>query len=324
MVRSRVRRLAVAAGLTIVVACSGGDSPTEPDNTGNGGGTGTRMTATIDGQAWSASTSAGLVSALQFAPATGGYLIFGNEVTSTGAPGSTMSFTVNNITGPGTYPLGVDAVSVIGGFAAITSSSGTAWTTPISGAAGSITITSLTTTHIAATFEFTATGSAGGATGSRVVTNGVLDAPFQGNVSLPTTLPDSVGSRMTAMLSGAAWNAAIVAAGTSLGYISLTGINSQQTLIITIPQPTATGTYPLGNTPGQILMAWDPNAVAPAGARCCWGVLGDVGSITFTSLTITRAKGTFGAILSPQPGTAARGQLVITNGTFDVGLFHKP
>jgi len=129
---------------------------------------------------------------------------------------------------------------------------------------------------------------------------------------------------MSAPLSGNSWNAAIIAAGTGLGYFSLSGINSQQTLVFTIPQPTATGTYPLNNASGHILLAWDPNAVAPAGARCCWGVQGDVGAITFTSLTTTRAKGTFGAILSAQPGTAARGQLVITNGSFDVGLYHNP
>jgi hypothetical protein len=281
------------------------------------------MTATIDGQAWSASATPGLMAAIQFGPVTGGYLIFGNEATSSGASGNNLSLTVNNITGPGTYPLGVDGVSVIGGFAGIAASNGGVWVTPISGAAGTITITALTTTHIAGTFEFTAIGSGGGATGTRAVTNGAFDIPFQGNVTLPSTLPDSVGSRMTTSLSGTAWNAAIVAAGTSLGYISMTGINSYQTLVITIPQPAAAGTYALGNAPGQILMAWDPNAVAPAGARCCWGVLGDVGSITFTSLTLTRAKGTFSATHSPQPGTAARGQLVITNGTFDVGLFHQ-
>jgi hypothetical protein len=71
-------------------------------------------------------------------------------------------------------------------------------------------------------------------------------------------------------------------------------------------------------------MAWDPNAVAPAGARCCYGILGDVGTLTITSLTTTRIKGTFTASLRPQPGTAATGTLTISSGTFDIGLFHTP
>jgi hypothetical protein len=315
----------LALVLTSLAACGGGTTDPGDDGNGgdNGGNTGTRMTATIDGQAWSASTIAGNVIALQFNAVSGGYIIIGNEFTQAGGLANTMGITINNIRGLGTYPLGVDAVSVAGGFASVTAGAGGVWTTQISGAAGSITITALTPTHIAGNFNFTATATSGGAAGSRVVTNGVFDAPFQGNVSIPTSLPDSVGSVMTATLNGTAWNAAIIAAGTSATHLSLSGINSSQTLVVTMPRPAGTGTYPLGNNPGSLLFAWDPNAVAPAGARCCWGVVGDVGSITFTSLSTTRARGSFGAVLSPQPGTAATGLLVITNGTFDVGLFHN-
>jgi hypothetical protein len=161
------------------------------------------------------------------------------------------------------------------------------------------------------------------ATGTRVVTSGTFDAPISGNAAAQA-LPDSVGGKFSATLNGTAWNAAIVSAGTSLGYISLSGINDRQTLIFTLPQPTTTGTYQVSNAPGFILKAWDPSAVAPAGARCCWGNVGDVGTITFTSLTKTRARGTLSATLTPQPGTAATGLLVIANATFDVGLFHNP
>jgi uncharacterized protein DUF6252 len=316
----------------LLAACSGdttgpSNSNTSGNNNGNNNGgnsTGTRMTATIDGQSWSAATATGGVVALQFSPRSGGYTIIGTQLSSTGTLTGTITLTVNNISGPGTYPLGVDAVSVYGGFAGITSTPGGTWITPISGAAGTVTITALTATRIAGTFSFNATPSSGGATGTRVVTNGVFDAPFSGSVTIPSTLPDSVGGKMSATLNGTAWNAAIVSAGTSLGYISLSGINDRQTLIFTLPQPAAAGTYQLSNNAGFILKAWDPNAVAPAGARCCWGVVGDIGTITFTSLTKTRAKGTITATLSPQPGTAATGQLVIANLTFDLGLFHNP
>jgi hypothetical protein len=324
-------------GIWLLAACSGDSTgPSNNNNTnnsgnngGNSGGntTGTHMRATIDGQSWAAGTTAGSVTALQFSRISGGYLILGVQLLAGGGIGSTITFTLNNISGPGTYPLGVDAVSVYGGFAGITGGTpGGTWTTPLSGAAGTITITALTTTHIAGTFSFTATpaaSGAGGATGTRVVTAGSFDAPFSGNVTIQA-LPDSVGGKMSATLNGTAWNAGIVSAGTSLGYISISGINDRQTLIFTLPQPAAAGTYQLSNAAGFILKAWDPNAVAPAGARCCWGNLGDVGTITFTSLTKTRAKGTISATLSPQPGTAATGLLVITNLTFDVGLFHNP
>lgn len=314
--------------IALTAACSGGGT-TDPGDNGNGGNnnggggntSGTRMTATVDGQAWSASEAS--VIALQFNAIAGGYIVIANQLTQAGGLGSTLSLTINNIRGPGTYPLGVDAVTVAGGFAGITAGTGGVWTTPLSGAAGSITITALTPTRIAGNFNYTATASSGGATGSRVVTNGVFDAPFQGNVSIPASLPDSVGSVMTATLNGTAWNGAIVSGQTTATHLALSGINSTQTLILTIPRPAGLGTYPLSNNPGSLLYAWDPNAVAPAGARCCWGIVGDIGAITFTSITTTRARGTFGAILSPQPGTAASGLLVITNGTFDIGLYHN-
>jgi hypothetical protein len=280
------------------------------------------MSARINGQAWSAGTAAGMVAALQFAPKSGGYIILGTEQSTTGV-GASITITINNISGPGTYPLGVDAVTVYGGFAGFTAAGGGTWLTPISGAAGMITITALTTTRIAGTFSFTANASSGGATGTRVVTNGEFDAPMQNTAVMPA-LTDSMGGKMSSSLGGQAWNAAIIAAGTSATHFSLTGINDRQTLVLTIPKPTATGTYPLSNAAGSILQAWDPNAVAPAGSRCCYGIAGDVGTITFTSLTVTRAKGTFSATLRPQPGTAATGNLVITNGTFDVGLYHNP
>ncbi len=332
MRRLRSQLAAALIGITVLACSSDSTGPSNNTNTGNNNGntgnnngntTGTRMTATVDGQAWTASTATGGVTALQFSPKSGGYIILGTQLTSTGALGGSMSFTINNISGIGTYPLGVDAVSVYGGFAGITSATGGVWTTPISGAAGTITITALTATRIAATFSFTAAPSSGGATGSRVVTSGVFDAPISGNAVLPV-LTDSIGGKMSGTLNGTAWNAAIVSAGTSLGYISLSGINDRQTLIFTLPLPTAAGTYQLSNNPGFILKAWDPNAVAPAGARCCWGIVGDIGSVTFTSLTKTRAKGTINATLSPMPGTAASGQLVVANLTFDLGLFHNP
>ena len=311
-------------GLLLATACGGG-GPTDPDdgnNDGNNDGNGnptSQMSATIDGQAWS--SAAGSVTALQVSPLNGSYIILG---LGSGAAAS-MSFNITFITRPGTYPLGVDAVSVQGGFAGVTGggATGGTWLTPISGAAGTITITTLTTTRIAGTFTFTATASGGGATGSKVVTNGQFDAPISGNAPI-SVLTDSMGSKMSASLNGQAWNAGIISGQTSATHLSLSGINNLQTLLFTIPKPSATGSYQLSNAPGSILLVWDPNAVAPAGARCCYGIVGDVGTLTITSLTTTRIKGTFTASLRAQAGTAATGTLTITNGSFDIGLFHTP
>ncbi len=318
--RARLLSLYSMSCLLLAVACGGGTTGPDDDNdndgnNGNNGNPTDVLSATIDGQAWS--SPAGSATAIQFAPKSGGYIITG---IGTGVVAS-MTFTINFITRAGTYPLGVDGVSVQGGFAGVTG--GGTWLTPISGAAGTITITTLTTTRIAGTFSYSATPSGGGATGTRTVANGQFDLPISGNAPI-AVLTDSMGSKMSASLSGQAWNAGIVSGQTTATHLALSGINNLQTLILTIPKPTATGAYQLSNQPGSILMAWDPNAVAPAGPRCCYGILGDVGTLTITSLTTTRIKGTFTASLRPQPGTAASGTMTISSGTFDIGLFHTP
>jgi hypothetical protein len=325
---SRLALMTASVCFGLLAGCGGGggDNTTGPTNGGNPGGTTggttgtTQMIATIDGKAWTASS--GGVMAFQVSSASGGYLISGLELTGT-AIGTSLSISINDIPGPGTYPLGTDGVSVAGGFAGVTVGATQTWTTPVSGAAGTITITALTTAHIAGTFSYTASLPTNGATGARVVTSGVFDAPFK-PAAVIKALPDSVGSKMSATLNGQAWNAGIVGGQTGSGFISISGINDKQTILFTIPIPAAAGTYVLNNVLPNFVYAWDPNATKPAGARCCWGVQGDVGTVTFTTLTKTRAKGTFSATLSPQPGTAATGQLTIANGTFDIGLFHNP
>ena len=143
---------------------------------------------------------------------------------------------------------------------------------------------------------------------------------------LPTpvaVLKDSMGSKMSATLNGQAWNAAIVGGQTTATHFSMHGINNLFNLTFTFPKPTAAGTYIITQGPGSILWALDPNAVAPAGARCCYGIVGDRVTFVITSLSTTRAKGSFAGNLRAQPGTAATGSLAIS-GQFDVGLWHTP
>jgi hypothetical protein len=44
------------------------------------------------------------------------------------------------------------------------------------------------------------------------------------------------------------------------------------------------------------------------------------GSLTITSLTSDRVVGTFQFVAEPDPGTAATGQVSVTNGAFDVSF----
>lgn len=320
--RSTIARATLAA---LLVACGGGGGDaTSPSTSGGnqnpGGSTGSsQMTATINGQAFSV-TGVSAVFAAQLDANSGSYLLSGVETASTFR---SITFTLSGISGPGTYPLGVDGVSVAGGAGSVSVNATNVWNTGLSGASGTITITSLTTTRIAGTFAFSANAAGGSATGSQSVTNGSFDAGF-GKTVVIKALADSIGSKMTATLGGQFWNGAIVSGQTSSSFFSISAINDRQTLLFTFPMPAGTGTFQLSNAGGAILQAWDPKSVKPAGARCCWGVAGDVGTITITSLTKTRAKGTFSATLSPQAGTAATGQLTITGGAFDIGLFHTP
>jgi hypothetical protein len=314
-------RVATASiGLLLLAACGGGGSDgTTAPNTGNqnpgGTNTSSNMTATIDGKAWSAGTAI----ALQSDPVGGRYILTGIEI----GTNTSIVLSIGDIAAPGTFPLGVDGVSVAGGFGGVTNLSGQTWNAALSGNSGTITITALTAKHIAGTFSFSATVASNGATGARSVTNGVFDIPFSSDVSIKT-LPDSIGSKMTASLNGQAWNGAIVSGQFSNGFISVSGINDKQTVLFTIAAPTTTGTFPLAYTSPYFVWATDPNSVKPAGTQCCWGVTGDVGTITYTTVTKTRTKGTFSITLSPQPGTAAKGQLTISAGTFDIGMFHTP
>ena len=317
--RSFHRFATASIALWLLAACGGGgDSTTDPTggNQNPGGSNGSsQMTATIDGKAWTSGTGF----AIQSDAVAGRYLLTGIEL----GTNTSIVLSIGDIPGPGTYPLGVDGVTVAGGFGGVVVGGGQTWNSAFSGNAGTITITALTTKHIAGTFSFIGSLTGNGATGTKTVTNGVFDIPFNSDASL-RTLPDSIGSKMTATLNGQAWNAAIAAGQTSNGFISLSGITDKQTLMITIAAPTAAGTFPLAYTSPNFIWAIDPNAVKPAGAQCCWGVTGDVGTITFTTVTKTRTRGTFAITLSPQPGTAAKGQLTITGGAFDFGMYHTP
>lgn len=312
---SPATRLGVFA-LLFTLACGGGDGPTNPGPTPPpppppppppGGSA--NFTASIEGQAWASVASA----TVAVAAASGTYTISGGT-----AQGQGISITLLNIPGPGTYPLGTGA-GVSGGTAIYADPTG-GWGTPLSGAAGTVTITALTTTRIAGTFSFTAAASAGGATGTRTVSNGAFDLAITSGTTTP--VPESGRNVLRATLNGAAYNAStVVRVGTLATLVTFGGSNTQHSINITLQNVNATGTYTVG--PGGPVSATvgAPPGGSVTGPLCCWNSSGGgSGSLVVTSLTSTRIAGTFTFTLPTAGSGAATAPMAVTNGTFDIAL----
>jgi hypothetical protein len=296
-----------------ITACGGSDGgSTGPTNGGTGN---SRFTAKIDGVAWASDAGAERVGVPITLP--GLYTMTGIKL---GAGGYTLIFTLSNIPGPGTYPLGV-GISVPGGNVLISTTAG-GWRTPQTGADGSITITTLTASRIEGTFNFTAVPFTGSVTGTKTVTDGsfALDVKPTGAVG---ALPENAGHKVSATLNGVAFNAADASGSYSAsnsGILSIVGTNNTRALSITLAgiAANATGTFALGSgaTPRTMSLSLI-NGSQSAGAYSS-SVAGGSGSVTITSFTATRIKGTFtatlGAALAPATGTMS-----VTSGTFDIG-----
>ncbi len=153
--------------LALVLTACGGADPTDPV----GGGDGVMsFTAVIDGVDWNAEVAPTATN-----PSPGRYLI--SAVRATGANPLTLVLYLSNIPGPGTYPLGV-AEQIIGGRAQIEGTiwSSATWRTYDNGAAGLITISTLSATRIVGTFSFAGHPVAATlASGIRAVTQGAFD-----------------------------------------------------------------------------------------------------------------------------------------------------
>lgn len=309
-----LRALALVA-LGLSVAC-GGSGPNGPTG-GNGGS----MSATINGTAWTADP------VLIQAPTPqkqGHYPLYGARLVGQSSNG--VQLNLIGIPGPGTYPLGTSG-GVSGGVISLNEGSAV-WTTPLSGAAGTVTITTLTSTRAAGTFQFVAEPAVGGATGTRTVTNGQFDIPLNYPANLPPMTHADTG-HMSATMGGAAWNGASGGGGAPTGgalFVVFTG--TTRTVAITLAPYTGAGTYQLGaaNTAHRITVT----AGTTPGSPCCWGgrstlvggqlVLQDVGTITITTATANRIRGTFSGTLATGSTGTATTSLVVTNGTFSYGF----
>jgi hypothetical protein len=304
---SRVLQGSCAVALLVASAGCGGDGndPAGPGPDQNGGGG--PMTAMIDGAAWSADETG--ITAQELPALAGAFLIQGTEVLST-TEFRAISLSLYNIAGTGTYALGVNTM-MYGGTGLVVDG-GDGWGTPLSGAAGTVTLTVLDPSRIAGTFSFTADASTGSATGTKTVTNGAFDLLLASGGSLDP-VPANMGGRMAATVGGSPWNAATVAASTFGGSFILTTSNTAYTLSISVPSAAAPGTYVLGGT--SSLQVTDIGG--STSWFCCSGGGSGSGSVTIDTLTADRATGSFQATLDPVGSGSTLG---IVGGTFDVGL----
>ena len=313
MWRSTVRRLAAVTITLGSAACGGGSDSTGPDG-GNGQ---FRFTAKIDGANWASNSGAERIGVT--VSQAGLYSITGIQL---GGAGLTLIMTLTNIPGPGTYPLGV-GFSIAGGNVLISSAAGPGWRTAQTGADGTITITTLTSSRIEATFNFTAVPFTGGATGNKTVTDGsfVLEVKPIGTIG---PLPDNAGHKVTASFNGTSFNAAEVVAGylaSNNGTLSIAATTPTRSFSVQftgIPV-NATGTYNIASTIPIRTLGVTTLVGSQVQSSYTSSATGSTGSVTITSFTATRIKGTFTALLQPIQGGQGTGTMAITNGTFDIG-----
>lgn len=299
----RALRAAALVVLALTAACAA-EGPTDPT-----GSEFPALSANIGTATFVAGRS--LISANSVVGAGPGSLLFSGSATA-GGRARTLVIGLGRIPGPGTYPLGVNTGSVAGGF--VTWSDGPeVYATPLSGAAGTITITALTADRVTGTFS--AVAALTGATGAPLaITNGRFSVPRSNGYVVPTA--DEAGSRASATLGAAAFNGASITAlgrGTADRFFQAT--TTGLTLDVRANGITAPGTYafaPASATP-RFLVVTDAN-----GGGSWGGTPQDVGSITITSISARRMSGTFTGTLGRRPGAVGAATLPITNGSFDV------
>lgn len=299
------RRIGLIVLGAALAACGGGSS----GGPGGPGGGGVGFSATIDGQAWTADAIGFSVTGNPGTP--GSLIISGVEVVSA-TDYRTLLLTVSFIGATGAYPIGINIGTTAGGTASITEVAGstvTTWFTSLNGAAGTVTITSLTATRMQGTFSFTADLSPPGPGAQATVTNGSFDIALpSGFTSVPV---GNHGSTFTADLGGTPFNGATVVALGDLVAGAFSG--GGQTVatsvsLTTAAQITATGIYALGP---EITIT-----VLDFGTGNSWGSLtGAIGTVTITAIGGGRVVGTFSGLLVPIGG--AVGNLTVT-GAFDM------
>ncbi len=295
-----MRCLALLVLSLVLGACGGGD----PSNPGGGGNGITNFTAKVDGVDWNPEFAVTAING-----AAGTYSITALRVS--GSNNYTMVFSLYNITGPGTYPLGV-GVFVFGGTALISQVGTDGWSTPLSGAAGQIVITTLSATRMVGTFEFVATPITGTAA-NKTVTQGVFDIPVSGTFGVLSATGNQ-GNSLTGNISGAFVASGALATLTgATPQLTITAQNLVRSVSIGVANMTGPGTYTLSaTTPVRTIQVGDG-----LGAAWTSATAGGSGSVVITSVTATRIMGTFTATVIGVAGGAS-GPLSVS-GTFNLG-----
>jgi len=285
----------------MLAACGGGD-PSGPNGTGGV----TNFTAKIDGVAWAPDISPTAINV-----SAGLYSITGFK--STGSNPYTMVLALANITGPGTYPLGVTQ-QIFGGTAQVSDLSG-GWATPNTGADGTLVITTLSATQMVGTFNFVAVPLLT-ATGNKTVTEGQFDIPVSGTAGVAAA---NQGSRVTGTLNGAfaASGATSILNSGTLTVVAVGGGTggAYQTLTMSLAGWTGAGGSPYalsGSAPIRSIIVG--NGV---GAAWTSNTTGGNGSVVITSANSGRIVGSFTANVVGVAG-GATGTLAIS-GSFSLG-----
>jgi len=268
------------------------------------------ITANIDGVAWSSTPS--MIIAVGTAGRPGSISFQGGSIS--GATGRSLAFNLSRIPGPGTYPLGMNINTATGGIATTTLGS-VAWTTPLSGRAGTITITEIDTERIRGTFDFTADVMASGTPQSTRFTDGRFSVPR--NPEYVPATRDQEGSQMTATIAGQPFNGAtIIANAPATGQFVISASNSEYSVTMIVGPLPGPGTGPISVATPPLRRITVQRL--PSGGF--WGgTAGDQGTVTIATWTATRITGSFSGTLAPSPGSPGA-PLVITGATFDVRL----
>lgn len=163
------------------------------------------MRATIAGRIWRATPSsikadvctAGLPGRLNF--------VGGGPDSDEGEVTIALSY----ISGPGTYPMGVGWDAVRGGWMRYRNNRGVFWTTPMTGASGTVTVKTLAADRITGTFAARLTNAFDQRQADTVqVTNGNFDVPLNSGFTLP--VGDDTGSVFITTFNSNSWMAARV------------------------------------------------------------------------------------------------------------------
>jgi hypothetical protein len=276
----------------------GGDAAGPGEGSGN-------FQASIDGSAWSADPA--LIVTWTSTTAVAGTLGF--QGSTLGSDGRSLAINLSRIPGIGTYPIGVNIGTATGGIGTLSRGS-QGWTTPLSGAAGTLTIATLTEDRVSGTFSFEMDPV--GTSGPRIaVTNGRFDLPMSPGFVAAT--PAQLGSRVSGSIAATAWNAATVATSGAPGTLFV-ATASNDAYMVSLTMGPVTGSGPLSTgVPARRV------SVQRIGGPGTWGgTAADQGTLTITSLAGGRMVGTVSASLAGTAGTV--GTLVLQNIAFDLRL----